>query len=165
MSYQVFISSSSKDNGLAQDLAYRLQEAGAEVLSREKATTEGAAIVLDPHLEMADEVVVLLTDHSVNSNWVLFEMGAAWGQRKRLTPVIVGLEDQDLPSVVKALRYVKYGDLRKYISDLEGRVRKGQSRSVEARPRSRPKKKKTVAAKKTGTGASVRRRLATPEEA
>lgn len=156
MSYQVFISSSAKDSGLAQDLAYRLKEAGADVVSREKTARDGATISLDPRLVKADEVVVLLTDHSVHSDWVLLEMGAAWGGHKRLTPVIVGLEDQDLPAVVRAMSYVKYGDLRKYLSDLEGRLRQGRGRS-DVKPKVRTKKKKAE------NGASGRRRLAAAE--
>ncbi len=153
MSYQVFISASAKDSELAQDLSYRLQEAGAKVVAGEKPALEGTRISLDPHLMKADEVVVLLTDHSVNSQWVLLEMGAAWGQHKRLTPVIVGLEDRELPHVVKSMSYVKYGDLRKYISALEDRLRE-QSHAPRMKPKAGPKKKKT------GAGASERRRLA-----
>jgi len=143
MSYQVFISASTKDSELAQDLTYRLQEAGAKVVSREK--TEGTPMSLDPHLMKADEVVVLLTDHSVNSQWVLLEMGAAWGQRKRLTPVVVDLEDRELPPVVRAMSYVKYGDLRKYISALEDRLRE-QSHVPRGKAKAQPKKKAEAAA-------------------
>jgi hypothetical protein len=139
MSYHVYISSAARDSGLAQDLGFRLQEIGAEVSSRQ-GVAEASPISLDSQLLEADEVVVLLTDHSVNSQGVLFEMGAAWGQHKRLTPVVVGLEDPEVPALVRELSPVKYMDLRKYLLDLAVRVRESRGRASGTKPKDRARK-------------------------
>lgn len=138
MSYHVYISSSARDSGLAQDLGYRLEEIGAEVSSHQG--VEASPITLDPRLSEADEVVVLLTEHSLNSQRVLFEMGAAWGQHKRLTPVVVGLEDQEIPVLIQGMSYVKDRDLRNYLVDLEHRVRQSNGRMSRTKSKERARR-------------------------
>jgi hypothetical protein len=74
-------------------------------------------------LGRADEVLLILTDNSIDNPNLMYELGAATSLRKRVTPVIVGLEPSKLPSLIKGMNYVKYPDLPKYISDLEKRVK------------------------------------------
>ncbi|HEX9425349.1 MAG TPA: toll/interleukin-1 receptor domain-containing protein [Pyrinomonadaceae bacterium] len=125
MAYKVFISSSVKDIDLARDLSRRLKEAGIDVYSVDKAAVPGEAnfnkITVD--LGRADEVLLILTDNSVDNPNLMYELGAATSLRKRVTPVIVGLEPNKLPSLMKGMNFVKYTDLPKYISDLEKRVK------------------------------------------
>ena len=64
-----------------------------------------------------------LTDNSVDNPNLMYEFGAATSLRKRVTPVIVGLDASKLPSLLKNMNYVKYPDLPKYISDLEKHAR------------------------------------------
>ncbi|HEX3558000.1 MAG TPA: toll/interleukin-1 receptor domain-containing protein [Pyrinomonadaceae bacterium] len=123
MSYRVFISHSAKDTELAKDLARRLEEAGVEALAfiNKEETNEAACemkLLIQMYVQSADEVIVLLTDNSADSPWVRYEMGAADGLDKRLTPVVVneGVE-QRVPMVGK--HFVKYADLPKYISSLK----------------------------------------------
>lgn len=63
----------------------------------------------------------ILTDNSVGNPYLMYELGAATSLRKRVTPIIVGLEPSKLPSLLKGLKYIKYPDLSKYISVLEKR--------------------------------------------
>jgi hypothetical protein len=125
MAYKVFISSSVKDIDLARDISRRLKEAGIDVYSVDKSAVPGEAnfnkITVD--LGRADEVLLILTDNSIDNPNLMYELGAATSLRKRVTPVIVGLEPNKLPSLMKGLNFVKYTDLPKYISDLEKRVR------------------------------------------
>jgi hypothetical protein len=124
MAYKVFISSTYKDIDLAKDLARRLEEAGVEVYSVDKAVVgERLNVAISRGLSNADEVVVLLTDNSVSSSGLMFEIGAASSLRKRITPVLVGLEKNELPSIIKDMKYIKYPDLPKYLSDLERRTK------------------------------------------
>jgi uncharacterized protein YutE (UPF0331/DUF86 family) len=74
-------------------------------------------------LGRADEVLFILTDNSVDNPNLMYELGAATSLRKRVTPVIVGLDASKLPSLLKNTNYVKYPDLPKYISDLEKRAK------------------------------------------
>jgi len=124
MAYRVFISSTLKDLDLARDLAHRLESAGIKV-SVERATVSGAAIPIKitRELSRADEVFVIFTEESVNSSKLMFEIGAASSLRKRITPVVVGLEPGRVPSLIRNLKYIKYPDLERYIADLEKRAK------------------------------------------
>ena len=123
MAYNVFISSSQGDRGVAHDLAERLREAGADVSEvHQSAVPEDPVKTMSSRLRKADEVFVIVSDKSLNSPYVLFEMGAAWGQHKKVTPVVVGVEDPDLPPVVKQMNYVKYSNLGGYLSDLKKKL-------------------------------------------
>jgi hypothetical protein len=125
MAYKVFISFSVKDIDLARDISRRLKEAGIDVYSVDKSAVPGEAIFnkITVDLGRADEVLLILTDNSIDNPNLMYELGAATSLRKRVTPVIVGLEPNKLPSLMKGLNFVKYTDLPKYISDLEKRVR------------------------------------------
>ena len=125
MAYKVFISSTVKDSDLARDLAHRLESAGIKVNSIEKAAVSGEPIPIriTRELRHADEVFVILTDESVNSSKLMFEIGAASSLRKRITPVVVGLEPGKVPSLIKNLKYIRYPDLERYIADLGKRAK------------------------------------------
>jgi hypothetical protein len=125
MSYKVFISSSYKDLDLARDLAKRLEETGVKVSSTEKSGESGGRLSkqVTKDLSNADEVVIILSDESVDSPWLMFELGAASSLRKRVTPIIVGVESNRLPSLIKSMKYIRYPQLEEYISDLEKRAK------------------------------------------
>ena len=129
MAYRIFVSYVSKDSDLAEDLARRMREAGGRVfLDQVSARTEGrlpSKIARD--LEISDEVVVLWTDHSVNSPWVLHQTGAAFGMHKRVTPVLVG--SPQVPSFLRKIKTVRYTELPKYISGL--RRRSGMNKQIK----------------------------------
>jgi hypothetical protein len=125
MAYKVFISSTQKDIDLARDLAGRLKAAGVDVYSVDKAAVPGEAIFSKIKLDLgwADEVLLILTDSSVDNPNLMFELGAATSLRKRVTPVIVGLDASKLPAPIKDLKYVKYPDLPTYISEIKKRAK------------------------------------------
>ena len=124
MAYKVFVSSTVKDSDLARDLAQRLESAGLKVNSIEKAASgEPIPIRITRELRHADEVFVILTDESVNSSKLMFEIGAASSLRKRITPVVVGIEPGRVPSLIRQLKYIKYPDLERYIADLGKRAK------------------------------------------
>ena len=125
MAYKVFISSTWKDVDLARDLAHRLESAGIKVNSVDKAAVSGEPFPskITRELSHADEVFVILTHESVNSSNLMFEIGAASSLRKRITPVVVGLDPSKVPSLIRNLKYIKYPDLERYIVDLEKRAK------------------------------------------
>jgi len=125
MAYKVFISSTLKDLDLALDLARRLESAGIKVNSVDKSAASGEAIPIKitHELSRADEVFVILTDESIDSSKLMFEIGAASSLRKRITAVVVGLKPSKVPSLIKNLKYIRYPDLERYIGDLEKRAK------------------------------------------
>lgn len=124
MAYKVFISSTQKDLDLARDLARRLELAGVKVFSVDRAAVPAERIISDINRGMreADEVVVILTDDSVKSPGVISELGAAYSLHKRVTPLLVGVEDATIPPFLKRMSYIKYDDLHDYISRLQKRT-------------------------------------------
>lgn len=125
MSYKVFISSTQKDLDLARDLSRRLNEAGVEVFSVEKSVAPGEIIMtrIEQGLRESDEVIVILTNNSIDSPWVMSELGAAFSLHKRVTPVVLGVEPSEIPPMVRHLMSVKYSDLEDYIAELAERTR------------------------------------------
>jgi hypothetical protein len=124
MPYQVLISSAPRDRDLAENLAQSVREAGASVLSVEQTPTRGETIDFDLRrlLRKADEVVLILTDRSLNDPYLLYEMGAAYSLHKRVIPILVGVEEEEIPPLIAQFRFVRYSDLRIYLSELEQRA-------------------------------------------
>jgi len=125
MPYQVLISSTQKDWDLAENLAQSVRETGADVVSIVKTSAQGEAvdISLRRALQKADEVVIILTDRSLNDPLLLLEMGAAFSLRKRLIPILVGIEDSEIPPLIARFPYVRYSQLRRYLSELQERAK------------------------------------------
>jgi len=125
MAYKVFISSALKDLDLVRDLTHRLEVAGIEVHSPSKTTVTGetTSSKVTKALSNADEVFIILTNESVDNPNLMFELGAASSMRKRVTPIVVGLEPAKVPSLIRNLNYIKYPDLGRYIADLEKRAK------------------------------------------
>ena len=118
--YEVIISSSQKDRDLARDLARRLKGAGVHTIYSELTRSAGSDYEKTcMQLLNADEIIVILSSNSLDSFWMMFEIVAAYSLRKKITPVVVGLERQELPSVIKQLKYIKYAKLSDYIANLE----------------------------------------------
>ncbi len=115
MDYKVFINHTQRDSDLAMDLARRLQEAGVKVFPVEKSAVNGESVIttVNRGLREADEVIVIVTDSSVNSPGLNSQTGAALGRGKRVTPIVVGIEDDELPPFIG--KYVRYADLHEYI--------------------------------------------------
>lgn len=121
MAHKVFISASHKDRDLARDLEHRLRDAGVPVIYSELTLSAGSNYEKDfmNLLRSADEIIVILSSNSVDNFWTMYEIGAASSLRKKVTPVVVGLEDKELPSVIKQLQHIRYDELSDYISQLE----------------------------------------------
>ncbi|HEY8022171.1 MAG TPA: toll/interleukin-1 receptor domain-containing protein [Thermoanaerobaculia bacterium] len=138
MSYKVFISAAQEDRDIVQDLGRRLRNAGdgVRLLEPEHAVGEDFSKAILKSIEEADEVIPLVTRESLTSRWLFLEMGAALSQHKRVTPVVLGLEPEELPPMVREIRYVKYSDVGAYLPQIAKRaLSKAEARSKEARAR------------------------------
>lgn len=121
MSYKVFISSTQRDIDVARDVVRRIEEAGVRVFPvKDRSVSKEKAASVTRSLREADEVIVILTDNSVNSPNVIYEMGAASGLHKRVTPLVVNVQDSEIPPFVK--KYVRFGELPSYIAELAKRA-------------------------------------------
>lgn len=125
MAHKIFVSFSSKDRDLARDLTTRLKQAGVEPTSSELTVPAGTDFVkmFMDRLQRADEMIVILSTNSVDNQWVMFEIGAASSLRKKITPLVVGLDKNQLPAVIQQLDYIKYDKVADYIANIQRHVK------------------------------------------
>ena len=123
MAHKVFISHTQRDNDLAHDLATRLEEVGAKVFSVDKSALPSDKVIrpVNRGLREADEVIVILSSASLTSPGVFSELGAAFSLDKLVTQIVVGLEDNELPSFIS--NFARYSDVGNVIADIAKRAR------------------------------------------
>jgi hypothetical protein len=126
--YQVFISHATADKWIATTLTNLFEEVGAKVFRDDRDINGGDDIPDSIRMEIkrSQEVVVLLTPHSVNRQWVLLEVGAAWGWRRhvRITPIMCHVELDPLPDMLKSKKAISINDSATFCSELKERVKK-----------------------------------------
>lgn len=130
--YSVFISHTSKDRDLAEDLAQRLEAAGLKVLRGPDSFSPGQQIssVISKDLRDADEVIIVVSANSIDSPNLMFESGAAFSAAKRITLLAVGVEATALPAPLRYLNFVRYSHVQSYIGDLARRAYEGARSEV-----------------------------------
>lgn len=114
MAYKVFISHSTRDQGLVIALANLLIKYGTKVFVAEWYLTPGEPIdkKVSEQIESSDCVVVLLTQNGMRSNWVHQEIGYAlskgFGKNKPLIPIVEkGVESKELGALL-GREYIEY---------------------------------------------------------
>lgn len=87
---RIFMSYSSKDGSYASQLAQALANMKISGYLDQTDIAAGASWdrQLKEAIEHSDIFIVLLTENSVKSNYVMAEVGLAWGAGKRIVPVI-----------------------------------------------------------------------------
>jgi hypothetical protein len=110
MTYTVFISHSTRDQGLVIALANLLAKFGVEVFVAEWYLTPGEPLdrKVFSQIEKADCLVVLLTKNGIRSNWVQQEIGCALQINKPLIPLVEkGIGSRDL-AALQGREYIEY---------------------------------------------------------
>lgn len=121
--YIVFISHSSKDAWIARTIAEKISALGATPWLDVKDLYGGDVLgeKIRQGIEACHEAIVLVSPDSLKSQWVLFESGAVWGQKKRLTPVLLGVDHEAL-SPIKELKAIELNDLDEFLMQLKQRL-------------------------------------------
>lgn len=127
-SYQVFLSHATTDKWLAKTLCEKIEESGA-VTFRDDRDIHGGDDIPDEirrQLKASQEVVVLLTPESIESRWVILEIGAAWGHssRKRITLVLCHVSTDPLPATMKFKKAVHLNEFDAFLRELAARIEK-----------------------------------------
>ena len=104
---KVFLSYASRDGGMALEFAMLLEQRGIPAFCALDTIKPGDD--WNEHLRQAlidcDELILLVSPESVDSDWVLMEVGAAWVLRKRITPILLFGSPADLPSNLQRMQY------------------------------------------------------------
>ncbi len=111
MTYKVFISHSTRDQGLVISFANLLSKFGVEVFVAEWYLTPGERLdrKVFEQIEKSDCVVVLLTRNGIRSNWVQQEIGYALRRPKMvLIPLVEKGIDQKALAAVQNKDYIEY---------------------------------------------------------
>lgn len=105
---KIYISYTRTDEELVRELSTRLEEKGHQISIDSDAIAPGDdwRTALEVALESSDVFISLLTENSINSQYVMTELGnaMAWRRRKLVIPFVYGLID--VPDVVRNIQAV-----------------------------------------------------------
>lgn len=110
MGYKVFISHSTRDQGLVISLANLLSKFGVEVFVAEWYLAPGERIdkKVFEEIKRSDCIVALLTRNGIRSNWVQQEIGYSLQCNKPVIPVVEkGIDPKDL-AALSGREYIEY---------------------------------------------------------
>ena len=119
---KVFLSFNHGDREIAQQVTKSLKSNGIEVSSLAGTQAgENWPAKLEQDLRDSDEMVVLLTDKSQQSNSVIWEIGFAVGMKKPVVIIELGAKSE-LKSNLGTVQYVRYSNLDVYLKGLRKRL-------------------------------------------
>lgn len=110
MAYKVFISHSSRDQGLVISLANLLSKFGVEVFVAEWYLSPGERLdtKVFGQIEKSDCVVALLTREGIRSGWVHEEIGYSLQRNRPIIPIVEkGVDPKDL-AALQGRDYIEY---------------------------------------------------------
>lgn len=119
----IFLSHSSKDKFFARELAERLEAYGVKVWLDEAELNIGDSLTekIGAAIEEADFLGVVLSENSVNSEWVQRELQVAMQKELRERRVVVLpllLEKVDIPPFLRDKKYADFTDPEEYEESL-----------------------------------------------
>jgi len=126
---KIFVSHGKADAWVATQIAKRISDCGATPFLDETDIAKGDDFKRIIHTQIAEctELVALFTPWSINRFWVWIEVGAAWGQSKRIIAVLYGVTAADLEqlggskAILEDINLVPLNDLDSYFVELSQR--------------------------------------------
>ena len=128
--FQVFISHSSSDTWVARQISYHLEQCGAVTFLDEADIEYGDDFEerILTAVQASEELLVLLTPWSVRRPYIWLEIGAIWGQGKRIVGVLHGLNANELitqegtPALLKRIDLVEINKIDIYFEQVKARI-------------------------------------------
>lgn len=78
------------------------------------------------------EVIVLLSPESQKSHWVSYEIGAAQGRDKRVTPILHNLRAEDMGPLLQGFKAIYLNDFDDFLIELAREARAFSNNSRKA---------------------------------
>ena len=75
------------------------------------------------NIKKCNEFLVLLTRNSINRPWVMIEMSAAWGHRKRIAAVIDKVTPEELPEIILPYKAIDLNAFDEYLDQVLARAK------------------------------------------
>ena len=118
---KVFLSHNSKDKWLARRISKDLTDLGAETFLDEKDISTGVSIddTIQKHLGECDDFLVLLSPSSLESDWVLIELGGAIALSKRLVPILLYIDANEIPKPITKHLARDISDIERYYDEVK----------------------------------------------
>lgn len=117
---KVFVSHSSTDKWIARQIATQLEQRDIEAFLDEKDIKTGDSIddAVHENLAECDELLMLLSPASLESSWVLIEIGGAKALGKRLVPILHHVGANELPTPLARGLARDLNDIDRYYSEV-----------------------------------------------
>ena len=124
---KVFLSHSSKDKPRVREIQQLLEAKGIQSWLDEEEIRVGESFItrLNQGLEECPVLVVFLSSHSITSDWVNLELGAALATSE-VYVIPVRVDDSELPPLLKSLHYadLRTGNVEAVVSFIEKAIEK-----------------------------------------
>lgn len=130
MAFRVFVSYSTRDINLAQELRVGMAAAGGEVFLAEYSLAPGQSLPagIIRAIEACDLFLLLWSTNAKDSDWVPQEIGIAKAHGKSIMPVVLH-EGIELGGFIKDLKYLQwYRDPKASVAWLREFVAKAKTR-------------------------------------
>lgn len=130
--YLIFISHASCDRWVAKQMAAIIEKKGRRrriaTFLDEKDIEAGDRISdeIKRQIQACDEFVVLLSSAAVDRQWVLIEIGSAWGQDKRVAAIVDKLAPDKLPDIIRDIKAYDLNDFDRFVAELLRRAGRKQ---------------------------------------
>ncbi|HEV2706255.1 MAG TPA: toll/interleukin-1 receptor domain-containing protein [Pyrinomonadaceae bacterium] len=110
---RLFLSYSSRDSAFADSLSKKLRERGVDTWTNQEERMWGTNLfdLTGEALNKASAVAFLMSEHSRNSQWVAFEVGAASAQGKPIFPILLSHNESIIPPHLKHLNFLNAKNL------------------------------------------------------
>src|SRR6266436_5880042 len=112
--YQVFVSHATADKWLAVTVCEKIEGTGATSFRDDRDIQGGDDIPeeIRRQIKQSKEIVVILTPESVDRQWVILEVGAAWGWSKRIRILLImfHVSVDPIPYMIKNKRAFSHND-------------------------------------------------------
>ncbi|MBI1802167.1 MAG: toll/interleukin-1 receptor domain-containing protein [Chloroflexi bacterium] len=136
MNSDIFISHSNQDSTFAIQLAEALREHVLRVFDvTEIEIGEPIAEGLAEALRASKYVVILVSTHTMNSNWAAAELGAALALQKALIPIVIDdVPAEQIPGPIKLRRYLVESDPVRAADQIIRRITRESHPDIQKQP-------------------------------
>lgn len=123
--YDIFISYSAQNEDMAAKLRALFDNHGFSCFLSGKDLEPGSvwADEVRTALSSSKEFIILYSRQSKDSVWVQMEVGAAWAFKKKINPIILDCEVDELPSHLHSYQATKFTELDHFVDKLRNRIR------------------------------------------
>lgn len=126
--YTVFISHSSKELWIAEQIAKEIELLGAKSWLDKKDLRGGDEIrrTVKRGIRSSQEAVILLSAQSITSQWVIFEVGVAYAYGKRITLILNNIAPNSL-APMQGVKAIDLNDFDDFLLELTERATRKRS--------------------------------------